>query len=63
MSTTICPAAVADGTDCIKGDYRVSKDGHGVVVHSSPFHLYESINCDGKRVEDMLLQVRRGRLL
>ncbi len=38
-----------------QGDYRVSKDGHGVVVHSSPLHVYESINCRGKRVEDMLL--------
>lgn len=47
--------AWAEGTNAVKGDYRVSKDGHGVVVHSSPFHLYESINCNGKRVEDMLL--------
>lgn len=47
--------AWAEGTNAVKGDYRVSLDGHGVVVHSSPLHVYESFNCDGKRVEDMTL--------
>lgn len=39
---------------CHVGDYRVSKDGVGVVVHSSPFEWYETLNCKGKRCEDML---------
>ncbi len=45
--------AVAMGSDGSKGDYRVSEDGHGVVVHSSPFAWYESLDCRGKRCEQM----------
>jgi glycerophosphoryl diester phosphodiesterase len=41
------------GSDAVKGDYRVSKDGFGMVVHSSPFQWYESLNCRGDRVEQM----------
>jgi glycerophosphoryl diester phosphodiesterase len=45
--------AAALGSDGSKGDYRVSSDGHGVVVHSSPFAWYESLDCRGKRCEGM----------
>jgi glycerophosphoryl diester phosphodiesterase len=45
--------AAALGADGSKGDYRVSRDGHGMVVHSSPFAWYESLNCRGKRCEEM----------
>lgn len=31
----------------------MSKDLFGMVVHSSPFEWYESVNCRGKRVEEM----------
>lgn len=45
--------AWADGADAIKGDFRVSADGVGVICHSSPFEIYESLNCAGQRVETM----------
>jgi len=45
--------AFDQGSDAVKGDYRVSKDGFGLVVHSSPFEWYESVNCWGYRCEDM----------
>ena len=45
--------AWANGADAIKGDFRVSADGVGVICHSSPFEVYESLNCAGKRVENM----------
>ncbi len=34
-------------------DFRVSKDNVGMVMHSSPVEIYESINCAGKKVEEM----------
>ena len=39
--------------DCVKGDFRVSSDNIGVVMHSSPVLFYESFNCYGKKVEEM----------
>jgi glycerophosphoryl diester phosphodiesterase len=42
--------------DCVKGDFRVSKDGVGVVMHSSPVLVYESFNCFGKLVEEMTVE-------
>ena len=39
--------------DAVKGDFRVSADNVGVVMHSSPVLLYESFNCYGKKVEEM----------
>ena len=47
-------AAYANGADAVKGDFRVSKDNVGVVCHSSPIQVYESLQCAGKKVEDML---------
>lgn len=41
------------GADAVKGDFRVSSDNIGVVMHSSPIEVYESINCAGKYVEKM----------
>lgn len=45
--------AYNDGTDAIKGDFRVTRDNIGMVMHSSPIELYESVDCAGKRVENM----------
>lgn len=45
--------AYTDGTDAVKGDYRVSSDGVGVVCHSSPIEWYESPQCAGRFVENM----------
>jgi len=45
--------AYNDGSDSIKGDFRVSKDNIGVVMHSSPIQFYESIDCWGDKVEEM----------
>jgi glycerophosphoryl diester phosphodiesterase len=45
--------AYDEGTDAVKGDFRVSKDNIGVVMHSSPITWYESPTCWGKKVEEM----------
>jgi glycerophosphoryl diester phosphodiesterase len=44
--------AFEDGTDCVKGDLRFSSDKVGMVMHSSPVELYESVECVGIKVED-----------
>jgi len=41
------------GADSVKGDFRVSKDNVGMVMHSSPVEIYESLNCWNKKVEEM----------
>jgi Glycerophosphoryl diester phosphodiesterase family len=46
-------AASAHGADAVKIDVRVTKDGVPVVSHSSPFEIYESLDCYGKRIEEM----------
>lgn len=45
--------AYTDGTDAVKGDFRVSADNVGMVTHSSPIQWYESPDCAGKKIEDM----------
>jgi glycerophosphoryl diester phosphodiesterase len=45
--------AFENGADAVKGDFRVSKDNVGVVMHSSPIEIYESLNCHGMLVENM----------
>ncbi len=45
--------AVQRGSDGIKGDFRLTSDGVGVVAHSSPIELFESVECAGKRIEQM----------
>lgn len=47
--------AMDKGTDAIKGDFRVTVDNQGVVMHSSPVELYESIDCAGMIVENVTL--------
>jgi len=39
------------GADAVKGDFRVSKDNIGMVMHSSPIEIYESVDCFKKYVE------------
>jgi glycerophosphoryl diester phosphodiesterase len=45
--------AYDDGADSVKGDFRVSSDNIGVVMHSSPVEWWESYDCWGKKVEEM----------
>ena len=45
--------AVAVGADAVKGDYRAAEDGLGVVVHSSPIEIYESLDCAFRKPEKM----------
>jgi glycerophosphoryl diester phosphodiesterase len=45
--------AYEDTCDAVKGDFRVSSDNIGVVMHSSPIQFYESIDCWGYYVEKM----------
>jgi glycerophosphoryl diester phosphodiesterase len=40
------------GTDAVKGDFRVSSDNIGMVMHSSPIEIYESFDCFHKKVEE-----------
>lgn len=42
-----------NGADAVKGDFRVSGDNVGMVMHSSPIEWWESIPCHGKKVEEM----------
>jgi hypothetical protein len=42
---------VQDGTEAIKGDFRVAADNVGMVMHSSPVEWWESSNCAGMLVE------------
>ena len=43
--------ALRETTDAVKGDFRVSADGVGMVMHSSPIEIYESPKCWGMSVE------------
>lgn len=45
--------AFLDGAEGVKGDFRVSKDNVGVIMHSSPIEWYESPECEGQLVENM----------
>jgi len=40
------------GADAVKGDFRVSKDNIGMIMHSSPIEIYESFDCAKKKVEE-----------
>lgn len=46
-------AAFNEGADAVKGDFRVTSDNVGMVMHSSPVQIYESLNCFNKKVEEM----------
>ncbi len=45
--------AYKNGVDAVKIDVRVTKDKIPVVSHSSPLGAYESLDCYGKKIEDM----------
>lgn len=45
--------AFACGADGIETDIRVTQDGVPVLAHSSPIELYESVECAGRRIEQM----------
>jgi hypothetical protein len=45
--------AYADGAESVKGDFRVSMDNVGVIMHSSPVQWYESFDCWGRLVQNM----------
>lgn len=44
--------AFEEGADAVKGDFRVSSDNIGMVMHSSPILIYESFDCFHKKVEE-----------
>ena len=52
-SNAALAAAVASGADGVKIDVRYTKDNVGVISHSSPIQLYESVDCNGKKIEEM----------
>jgi hypothetical protein len=37
----------------VTGDFRVSSDNIGMVMHSSPVEIWESLDCFNKKVEEM----------
>ncbi|MCK5796637.1 MAG: glycerophosphodiester phosphodiesterase family protein [Deltaproteobacteria bacterium] len=52
-SRTAFERAYTKGTDVIKCDLRMTKDGVAVAAHSSPIEYWESLDCGGKKIEDM----------
>lgn len=44
--------AYEHGADAVKGDFRVSSDNIGMVMHSSPIEVWESFDCHGKKVKE-----------
>ena len=46
-------AAYANGADGVKIDVRVTADNVPVISHSSPIQLYESLDCQGQKIEAM----------
>ncbi len=46
-------AAYAHDADGVKIDARITKDGIAVVAHSSPIEKFESLDCAGKKIEEM----------
>jgi glycerophosphoryl diester phosphodiesterase len=49
LSNAALAAAFAAGDEGV----RFTKDGVAVLAHSSPIELYESLDCYGKKIEDM----------
>lgn len=45
--------AVQNGADGIKADLRITADQVAVIAHSSPIELWESVDCQGKKIEEM----------
>jgi glycerophosphoryl diester phosphodiesterase len=52
-SNAALAAAYADGLDGVKIDVRVTADDVPVIAHSSPIEYYESLDCGGRRIEEM----------
>jgi hypothetical protein len=52
-SNAALEAAYTKGADAVKVDARMTKDGVAVVSHSSPLEAFESLDCLGKRIEQM----------
>jgi len=52
-SNVALAAAYTNGADGVKIDVRVTKDNIPVISHSSPIQLYESLDCNGKKIEEM----------
>ena len=46
-------AAYADGDDGVKIDVRITMDHIAVIAHSSPIEVYESVDCSGRKIEEM----------
>ena len=52
-SNTALDAAYDHGADGVKIDVRVTADDVPVIAHSSPIQSYESLDCVGKKIEEM----------
>ena len=52
-SNAALAAAFANGADAVKIDGRVTKDNVVVVAHSSPLEAFESLDCYGRKIEEM----------
>ena len=52
-SNVALAAAYTNGADGVKIDVRITKDNVAVISHSSPIQLYESLDCNGKKIEEM----------
>lgn len=53
LSRAAFEKAYALGADGIELDVRVTADGVAVVAHSSPIEFYESLDCAGRKIEEM----------
>ena len=52
--------ALENGADAVKVDVRTTADGVPMVVHSSPFEIWETLDCNGERVEEMTAEEAGG---
>jgi len=52
-SNAALAAAFEAGMDGVKIDVRVTADDVPVISHSSPIEIYESLDCSGRRIEEM----------
>jgi glycerophosphoryl diester phosphodiesterase len=52
-SNAAIAAAYAGGMEGVKIDVRITMDGVPVISHSSPIEIYESLDCAGKKIEEM----------
>lgn len=53
LSRAAFEKAYQAGADGIELDVRVTADGVAVVAHSSPIEFYESLDCSGRKIEEM----------